>query len=66
MQGPPQLADRSGFIRRPRVGHGTVGVQRDDGVQRAIVALDLFQVRLENLDGGEFARADRLRQLRGR
>ena len=53
----PQL-QVAGVVERP-------GIERDDGVDGGVVALDARQARLDDLDGRDFARPDEPRELGG-
>ena len=58
VQPAQSIAARLPGVRRACLGQRALGVQRDDRIDRGIDALDLFQVRLHHLGGGNLLRAD--------
>src|SRR5262249_31990239 len=65
-QRPPRLAPRARPILRARVVERALGGERDDRIHLRVDAIDLGQVRLDDLGHRDLAGTDAPRQLRCR
>lgn len=58
-------AARLGSVRLLGTLAGAFPVERDDGIHRMVVRIDLRQMRVEGFDGGDFALCDGCGQFDG-